>query len=278
MKKNILLNISLVLLSAAFIAGCTTKQDDAPKSKTTQKAETSSSEEKEPIRVATNPTFAPASYKDDDGNLTGFEYDTMEEIGKRCGRKIEWLEIEGLDNLFGNLDAGKADTIAFQISINEERKANYTFSDVYGNNKIFLCVREDFKYDTLDDLQGKIVSLNPTHSMYPLLEEYNASLPDDKKIQIASAESSSMYDDLELGRIDAFPLTEVAFQTVMEKQDYKIKLDGEALVIEENAYPFAKDADSELIKDVNEALRSMREDGTLTEISMKHYKVDVTQK
>lgn len=202
----------------------------------------------------------------------------MEEIGKRCGRKIEWLEIEGLDNLFGNLDAGKADTIAFQISINEERKANYTFSDVYGNNKIFLCVREDFKYDTLDDLQGKIVSLNPTHSMYPLLEEYNASLPDDKKIQIASAESSSMYDDLELGRIDAFPLTEVAFQTVMEKQDYKIKLDGEALVIEENAYPFAKDADSELIKDVNEALRSMREDGTLTEISMKHYKVDVTQK
>ena len=86
---------------------------------------------KEPLRVGTNPTFAPASYKDDQGNLTGFEPALMEEIGKRCGREVEWVEAEGTDALFGNLDAGKIDTIAFQISKNEERVARIKLSNCY---------------------------------------------------------------------------------------------------------------------------------------------------
>ena len=114
------------------------------------------------VRVGTNPFFAPASYKNDKRELTGFEHDAFEEIGKRMGRKVEWVEIGSLDNLFGSLDAGKIDTIAFQISINEARKKNYIFSDVYGYNKIYLIVREDFKYDTLDDLQGYKVEIKPT--------------------------------------------------------------------------------------------------------------------
>ena len=67
------------------------------------------------VRVGTNPSFAPASYKNDKRELTGFEHDAFEEIGKRMGRKVEWVEIGSLDNLFGSLDAGKIDTIAFQI-------------------------------------------------------------------------------------------------------------------------------------------------------------------
>ena len=232
---------------------------------------------KEPLRVGTNPTFAPASYKDDQGNLTGFEPALMEEIGKRCGREVEWVEAEGTDALFGNLDAGKIDTIAFQISKNEEREANYTFSDVYGTNRIFLAVREDYKYDTLEDLQGAKVCVPPTHSLYPILMEYNETLPEEEQIQLVTSEGGSLYDELELGRIDAFPITEVAFEAAMEKKDYKIRLGGEPLVFEENAYPFAKDADPELINDVNDALAEMKEDGTLSEISLEYYKVDVSK-
>ena len=64
----------------------------------------------------------------------------------------------------------------------------------------------------------------------------------------------------------------------MEKQDYKIKLGGEALVIEENASPFPTDGDEVLISEVNEAIQEMLNDGTLAEISEKNYKMDVTPK
>ena len=65
----------------------------------------------------------------------------------------------------------------------------------------------------------------------------------------------------------------------MEKQDYKIKLGGEALVIEENDLSICpKDADEELISEVNEAIQEMLNDGTLAEISEKNYKMDVTPK
>ena len=50
------------------------------------------------VRVGTNPSFAPASYKNDKRELTGFEHDAFEEIGKRIGRKVEWVEIGSLDS------------------------------------------------------------------------------------------------------------------------------------------------------------------------------------
>lgn len=275
MRKRLLLSLTVLTLAAATVMGCGTDSQNKAETKTESKKDATS--EKAPLRVATSAAFAPTSYKDEDGNLAGFEHDVIEEIGKRSGREVQWTILEGMDSLFGSLDAGKVDTIAYQVSVNEERKANYTFSNVYGHNKIYLAVRDDFKYDTLDDLQSKKVSLNPAHSMYPVLEEYNASLPDDKKIEIVPSESNSMYEALEMGRFDAFPLTPVAFEAVKEKKDYKIKLGGEALVTEENAYPFSKDADKELLTDVNDALQSMVNDGTLSEISIKHYKLDVTK-
>ncbi len=142
LKFSNFLLLSIIVL--AIVTGCNSKENATTGAKT-----------KEPIRVATNPTFAPASYKDDSGKLIGFEPALMKEIGKRCNRKVEWIEAEGMDTLFGTLDAGKADTIAFQISINKERKENYLFSDIYGTNKILLAVRKDFKYDSLEDLHGK---------------------------------------------------------------------------------------------------------------------------
>ncbi len=108
------------------------------------------------------------------------------------------------------------------------------------------------------------------------MQEYNSSLNDDQKILIGTSQGGSLYDELELGRIDAFPITEVAFKAAMEKQDFKIRLGGEALVNEENAYPFANDTDKELIEDINNALNEIKKDGTLSKISMEHYKVDVS--
>lgn len=238
--------------------------------------EASGGDEKAPIRVATSPVFPPCSYKDDEGNLAGFEHDAFEEIGKRCGRKIEWIEGDSQDALFGAVDSGKADTIAFQISINEDRKKNYDFSEVYGYNKIYLAVRDDFDYKNMDDLQGKKVNVPPAHSFYPAVEEYNKSLPEDKQIIVIPSDSGSMYEALEQGRYDACPITEVAFKEAMSKKPYKVKIAGDPIVVEENAYPFSKDAYPELVKDVNDAIKSMMEDGTMKKLAEKHYKVDTT--
>lgn len=229
------------------------------------------------VRVGTNPSFAPASYKNDKRELTGFEHDAFEEIGKRMGRKVEWVEIGSLDNLFGSLDAGKIDTIAFQISINEARKKNYIFSDVYGYNKIYLMVREDFKYDTLDDLQGYAVEIEPTHSFYPILMEYNNALPKERQIKVIPSGAGSLFDAIEQGKADAGPITDMAFKARLEKKPYKLKIAGHPVVLEKNAYPFSKNADPELIRAVNDAIASMLQDGTLKRISEQYYKVDVTR-
>lgn len=259
----------ILLLVGGTIMGCGNSSGES--------SDSEENVEKGPFRVATSPTSIPMSYKDDEGNLTGFEHDVIEEIGKRIGREVEWTTVEGTDNLFGALDAGRVDTIAFQISVNEERKENYNFTDTYGHNEIYLAVRDDFKYDTLEDLEGKVVSVNPSHSLYPVIEEYNKDLPDDRKIQTIATDNTTKYEDLELGRFDAFPVTKIGYNTTMEKKDYKVKIGGKALVVEENAYPFAKDGDQALFEEVNTAIKDMLDDGTLAEISEEYYKMDVTK-
>lgn len=282
MKRASLL-VLFLLASIALFTACGQKNDTKEKEvKTESKTEETTKESKKDgeavIKVGTMPVFPPCSYKNDKDELAGFEYDAFEEIGKRIGRKVEWVELGSLDNLFGSVDSGAIDTIAFQISINEERQRNYKFSDVYGYNQIFLAVRKDFKYDTLDDLQGKKILISPAHSMYPILEAYNEKQEEGKKLELVVSEGGSMFDSIEQGKVDAGPITEVGFAAAMEEKEFNTKISGPALVLEENAYPFSKNADPQLIEDVNKAIKSMMEDGTLKAISEKNYKIDVTKK
>lgn len=267
MKRKLLLILVSVLITFIFVTGCGVNN----------KKTSGENNKNKVIKVATSPVFAPASYRNEKGELAGFEHDVFEEIGKRIGRTVEWVPLEGMDSLFGSLDAGKVDTIAFQISINEERKRNFKFSDVYGYNQIFLTVRDDFKYDTLDDLKGYKVRLDPTHALYPILMEYNKNLSEKDKIKVVPADGGSSFELVEQGKCDAFPMTIVALKEVLKKKNYKVKIGGKPVVIEENAYPFSKDVDPKLLKEINSAISSMLKDGTMKKISEEHYKIDVTK-
>lgn len=52
---------------------------------------------------------------------------------------------------------------------------------------------------------------------------------------------------------------------------------GPVLFEEKNAYPFNKNTNPEVIKKFNEAIKSMKEDGTLKNIYEKNIKLDVSK-
>ena len=65
---------------------------------------------------------------------------------------------------------------------------------------------------------------------------------------------------------------------MIEENNLNIRQLNEKLVYEINAYPFRKDENGEkLSKEVSEALNSMREDGTLEELSIKWFNIDTTK-
>ena len=80
------------------------------------------SEKEKTITVAANGSFYPVIYTDDNGKLTGFEHDIMEEIGNRAGYKIDFKVVGDYSAMMAGVDSGKYDTIAGQVSVTDERK------------------------------------------------------------------------------------------------------------------------------------------------------------
>lgn len=233
-------------------------------------------EEKQVIVVGTSGKYEPYSlYKD--GKVEGFEADVWEEIGKRANLEVKW-EIAGFNGLFGMLDSGKIDTLAQQVSISKEREEKYNFSEVYAYNPLGIIVHEDINdIKSLDDLQGKKAGFSTTAIGKSIVDEYNktAKTPIEP---IVYGDGGSILKDVELGRINATFLAEASINLAIQKSGYKLKYVKADVYDEINAYPFRKDEKGDMLREiVDAAIKSMHEDGTLSEISMKWCGVDVTK-
>ena len=269
-----------MLLAAAMVfslAACGAKSDSdtkETKKETTTDAKDESSDKE--ITVVATGSFYPISYTDDDGNLTGFEVEALKEVCKRADIAVNWELSDDYSAMFGGVDSGKYDTIVGQVSVTDERKKAYQFTDVYAENSIKMCVRGDDPAESVDDLQGRKVCIEFGTVLQDFFDKYNAEHSADEQIECVET-AGNIYEELEVGHYDAFPITELSFDSVMEKGEYDFKLIGDPVIIDYQAWPFAKDADPEIIKAINKSIKEMQDDGTLSKLSEKFYGRDVTQ-
>lgn len=269
-----------MLLAAAMVfslAACGAKSDSdtkETKKETTADAKDESSDKE--ITVVATGSFYPISYTDDDGNLTGFEVEALKEVCKRADIAINWELSDDYTTMFGGVDSGLYDTIVGQVSVTDERKETYQFTDVYAENSIRMCVRADDPAESIDDLQGRKVCIEFGTVLQDFFDKYNSEHSADEQIECVET-TGSPYEELEVGHFDAFPITELSFDSVMEKGEYDFKLIGDPIIIDYQAWPFAKDADPEIIKAINKSIKEMQDDGTLSKLSEKFYGRDVTQ-
>lgn len=268
MKKKIISALLCVAMCATFV-GCSSKEGN------TEKTEGSKSEEKV-LTVATDGGFYPVIYTDDNGNLTGFEYDILEEVGKRSGYKTKYEIVGDMSVMFEGIESGKYDTMAGQVSITDEREQKYTFSDVYGYNAIKMAVRGDDPAKSVEDLQGRKVCIAFGTVLEDVFNKLNATYPEDKQIELVETEGN-IYDELKVGHYDAFPITVLSFDKINEKGDYDFKLIGDPVLVDKNGFPFAKNPDKEKLEAVNKAIKEMKEDGTLSKLSEKYFGRDITK-
>ena len=83
----------------------------------------------ETIKVGMSGKYFPFTFVKQD-KLQGFEVDMWNQIGERTGYKVEFVTAS-FSGLFGMLETGRVDTISNQITITDERKAKYAFSQPY---------------------------------------------------------------------------------------------------------------------------------------------------
>ena len=231
------------------------------------------SDEKTKLVVGTSASYIPWAFQEND-EVKGFEMDVWKEIADRNNYDLEF-KLGQFSGLVGMLDAGEIDTVAHQMSITEEREEKYYFTEPYAYSYYDLFVGEDSDYKTKEDLKGKKVGCwlggNGEATLRQINEEY------DLGFEVITFDGASIEEELMIGRLEALWQGEIKTKTVIEENDLAIRQLNEKLVYEINAYPFRKDEEGKkLSQEVSEALKSMREDGTLKKLSEKWFNIDTT--
>jgi polar amino acid transport system substrate-binding protein len=109
------------------------------------------------ILVATDATWPPMEFLDENKKIVGFDVDLVNEIAKAAGFKVEIMNT-GWEGIFAGLAEGNYQAIASSLTITDERKAFMDFTEGYVNAGQVLIVRKETTgVTTLADLIGKKV-------------------------------------------------------------------------------------------------------------------------
>jgi polar amino acid transport system substrate-binding protein len=109
------------------------------------------------VVIATDATFPPMELVDQSKNIVGFDPDLIMAIGKDQGFQVE-LKNTAWDGIFAGLQGGAYDGILSSVSITDDRKKTYDFSDPYLYSGQAIIVRtNETAIKSKADLNGKKV-------------------------------------------------------------------------------------------------------------------------
>lgn len=265
-KSKIALVLTGILVLGLTLVGCGAK--DNSKASGDNLLETIKKEGT--IQIGTEGTYAPFTFHDESGKLTGFDVEIAEEIAKRLGVKAEFVETKW-DGMFAGLDAKRFDAIVNQVGIREDRLEKYDFSDVYTVSNAVLIVNEDNTDITkFEDLKGKKAAQSLTSDLGKIAKENGAEL-------VAVDGFNQSIDLLTSGRADATVNDKLSFLDLKkQKPDLAIKVVADYNDASQMGIMFNK-GNEELVEAVNKALADMKEDGTYLKISEKWFGADVSK-
>ncbi|GAA3703937.1 amino acid ABC transporter substrate-binding protein [Zhihengliuella alba] len=223
------------------------------------------------LTVGTEGTYRPFSYHaDGSGELTGYDVEVAQAVGEKLGVEVEFAETQW-DAMFAGLNAGRFDTVANQVTITEEREAEYLFTDPYTISRgVVVTLAEDTSIDGFEDLEGKRTAQSRSSNWHQLAVDSGAEV---EPVE-GWAQSVTL---LEQGRVDATindELTVLDYQKTENNQNIKIAAETEET--SEVAFAFPKGSES-VVEAVNTALSELSADGTLAEISTEYFGEDVSQ-
>nr|WP_314566795.1 cystine ABC transporter substrate-binding protein [uncultured Pseudomonas sp.] len=225
------------------------------------------------INVGLEGTYPPFSFVGEDGKLAGFEVEFSEALAKELGVKVK-LQATKWDGILAALESKRLDAVINQVTISEERKKKYDFSEPYtvsGIQALVLKKNEDkLNIKSAADLAGKKVGVG-LGTNYEEWVKANVKGADIRTYE----DDPTKFQDLRIGRIDAILIDRLAALEYAKKAPDTAAA-GDAFSRQESGVALRK-GEPELLAAVNKAIEKLRADGTLKKLSEKYFNADVTQ-
>ncbi len=294
MKTLRILSILVILsLVVAALSGCPPKSTVAP-AETPTPAPPAAKDlldeimEAGKLVVSTDPNYAPQSFLNDAGELDGFDIDVAKEVAKRMGVEVEFVTPDW-DIITGGNWGGRWDVSIGSMTPTEPRSEVLWFTDPYYYTPASFAVHKDNTTITKpEDFAGKTVGFGTATTYEDWLNgkldmlggEIIYDAPENITQKPYSTDAEAI-QDLALGdgvRLDGVMSAQPTIQNAIDS-GVPIKYVGTPAFYEPLAFSLDKKrgpSDKALAK-FNEIIAAMHADGTLSDLSMKWYGVDITK-
>lgn len=230
------------------------------------------SAEGETYVIATDTTFAPFEFQDEEGDFVGIDMDLIRAIAEEQGFNVD-IKPLGFDAALQAVQANQVDGVIAGMSITDDRKKVFDFSDPYFESGIQMAVlKSDDEITSYEDLRGKRVAVkNGTQG-----SDFANSIKDEYGFEVVSfADSSTMFDEVKTGNSQAvFEDYPVLLYGIAQGNGFKTVTPKE----DPTGYGFAvnKGQNAELLEKFNEGLKNLKATGRYDGIVEKYLGEEAT--
>lgn len=232
---------------------------------TTGDADAKATPKKDSYKIVLDSSFAPFEFQQGGNKYTGIDVELIKAIAKQQGFKVE-LQYPGFDAALNAVQTGQADGMIAGMSITEERKQEFDFSDAYYNSNIILAVPNSSSVKSYDNLKGKTVGAKKGTASYEWLT--NNEKVYGFKVR-AYDDGSTLYDSLQNGSVDAIMDDEAVLKYAIQKgRKFKTPIKGEKSG--DLGFAVRKGANPELIEMFNNGLAHLVKTGEYDKIINKY--------
>ena len=262
-----------VITAAALLGGCGSDN----------KKDTAAAGGKTVVKTVISGTEAPLSWVDEKGEKHGYEYDVLLEVNKRL--KNYQLDIQAVppETQDVMMESGDAKVATGGYFKNAQREQNFLLPEnPIGASSLMVYVIKgnENKYNNFEDVVKanlKLVPLTPNGGAYRIVDEWNKKHGNlIKEIPVQSGVSAAeRVKGLKEGQYDALIIpNNLGVEELAAKQGVELAAIKEPIKVN-GTYVIVNKKEDKLAGEINDALKSLRDDGTLAKISTKWYKDDL---
>ncbi len=222
------------------------------------------------ITIGTTADYPPFSYHGNKLAWDGFDIQLMNEIGKRLGLQVSYVNIP-FDGLTGALQLNQIDAAVAAISITPEREGYADFTNIYYIGEDALLARQDSNLAQIRSA-NEIANLKIGVQRGSVYETWlTTNLVNTGKMPISNfyaySQSDQALGDLRAKRLDVIVMDYLPAEDAVKQGGVKIV--GRGLAKQNYAIQVRKGSLS-LRNNLNQALAQMQTDGTLTKLAEKY--------
>ena len=278
MKTKRIRSFITAAILTGLLSGCAANTSTGANASAVQSGDSSSASVKT-VNVALEAASRPLSFENEKGEKVGYEVEVLKAVDDLIPDYQFNVELVESDATQIGLETGKYALIGGGLYKTAEREKKYLLPNaITGVSLINIYVSEDNNsIQKLDDLVGKkLVPSTPNGGIFNLLTAYNKEHPD-KQITIATGDGISVADRFKSvsdKQYDALVLpNNLGFSEIKEQLGIKVKAVTPPVKINGTYFALAKDQ-ADLSAKVEQALKTLRENGTLSKLSETWYGED----